>query len=251
LPYRTFRRKVATSFFAPFIVAMSVLATVVLWRFQTQADNAKWVEHSDGVIVLAMDTKVQLRELQAATREYLLTSDESYLSDFDDARKYLRRNLTLLAAQVADDPQQETRLLRIDDLASTWMKALDALLRKHVSMEVWKSALSATDTQAQAVLKLLDGFVSMQRNVRAERVEVQTREYYLVLVAVPVLSGLIMIFLSYWGWREIEVATEQFREALDSTERARREADETLSLARDAMGLNYFRAAGVGAGGGR
>lgn len=234
MPYRTFRRKVATSFFAPFIVAMSVLATVVLWRFQTQADNAKWVEHSDGVIVLAMDTKVQLRELQAATREYLLTSDESYLSDFDDARKYLRRNLTLLAAQVADDPQQETRLLRIDDLASTWMKALDALLRKHVSMEVWKSALSATDTQAQAVLKLLDGFVSMQRNVRAERVEVQTREYYLVLVAVPVLSGLIMIFLSYWGWREIEVATEQFREALDSTERARREAETARVKAEDA-----------------
>ena len=204
---------------------MSVLATVVLWRFQTQAVNAKSVEHSDGVILLAMDTKVQLRELQAAMREYLLTSDQTYLSDFDDARKNLRRNLTMLAARVSENPQQEARLLRIDDLASTWIKALDALLRKHVSIEVWKPALSATDTQAQSVLKLLDGFVSTERGVRAERVEVQTKEYYLVFVAVPLLSGLVMVFLSYWGWREIEIATEEFRRALDGAERARHEAE--------------------------
>jgi tryptophanyl-tRNA synthetase len=35
------------------------------------------------------------------------------------------------------------------------------------------------------------------------------------------------------------------------SERARQEADETLARAREAMGLNYFRGAGVGAGSGR
>jgi signal transduction histidine kinase/ActR/RegA family two-component response regulator len=234
LPYREFRRKLAASFFAPFIVTMSVLAMIVLWRFQTQATNAKLVEHSDRAIVLAMDTEVQLREVQAALREYLLTIDERYLSDFDDARKKLRMNLTMLAAQVADDPQQEHRVLKIDDLSSTWVKALDSLLRKQVSAELKKRALAATDAQAQAVLNLLDNFVSIERRIRTGRVNVQTREYYLVFVAVPLLSGLIMIFLSYWGWREIAIATNQFREALDNTERARRGAEEARGKAEEA-----------------
>jgi signal transduction histidine kinase/CheY-like chemotaxis protein len=83
-------------------------------------------------------------------------------------------------------------------------------------------------------LKLLDRLVSTERAVRAERVEIQTKEYYLVFVAVPLLSGLVMVFLSYWGWREIEVATEEFRRALDSAERARHEAEEARMKAESA-----------------
>ncbi|MGA8566953.1 MAG: CHASE3 domain-containing protein, partial [Candidatus Binataceae bacterium] len=81
MPYRAFKRNLTASYFAPLILTLSVLAGVVLWRFQNQASIMGWVEHSDQVILRVKDVELEVREMQSALHGYLLTSDKRYLTE--------------------------------------------------------------------------------------------------------------------------------------------------------------------------
>ena len=109
MPYRAFRRNLTASYLAPFVITLFVLVSIVLWRFQNHASIAGWVEHSDQVILRVKDTELELHEMQSLLRGYLLTSDNQYLADFGDARAALGKNITTLAALVADNQVRSRR----------------------------------------------------------------------------------------------------------------------------------------------
>ena len=111
MPYRAFRRNLTASYFAPFIIAMAMLAAIILWRFQSQVSLTNWVEHSDQVTLHVKDMEIKLREMQLAYRGYLLSRDERYLVELGDTQRVFGENLAKIAALVADNTDQEQRLL--------------------------------------------------------------------------------------------------------------------------------------------
>jgi signal transduction histidine kinase/ActR/RegA family two-component response regulator len=225
LPYRAFRRSLTASYFAPFVITLSVLAGIVLWRFHEQASITRWVEHSDQVMLHVMDAEVALHEMQAAVRGYLLTSDKTYMDKFYDSHDALRKNITLIAAMVADNPEQEQRLLEISDLSLKWTKALESLFGQEAAQDAAKQTVAQSDVQARALLDSLAKLQAAEHQLRAKRAGLQKAEYYVVFLLIPILSAVVIAFLSYWGWRQIQVATEDFHQALDTAERARKEAE--------------------------
>ena len=76
MPYRAFRRKLTASFFAPFILVLTLLAVFVLWGIDNQVSLTRWVEHSDQVMVRAKDAEIELRDMQIAYRGYFFISAE-------------------------------------------------------------------------------------------------------------------------------------------------------------------------------
>ena len=233
LPYRAFKRNLTASYFAPFILTLSVLAGVVLWRFQNQASITGWVEHSDQVILRVKDVELELREMQSGLHGYLLTSDKRYLTELGDARDALGKNIAIISALVADNPGQEQRVLEISDLKGTWNEAIESLISQRAGGQPNKEALAEAQTRAQAVFNSLENLIAAEHQLRVQRAARQTTEYYVVFVLVPVLTAVVMVFLSYWGWRQIQLATEQFHEALDTAERARDAAEKASASGRE------------------
>ena len=234
MPYRAFNRNLTASFLAPFIITLSVLAAVVLWRFQYQASITSWVEHSDQVILRVKDIELELREMLSGLHEYLVTSDKRYLTELGDARDAFGKNITKLASLVADNRSQEQRVLDINDLKGTWTEAIDSLLSQKADSQPTKQALAEAEARGRAVFNSLEDFIAAEEQLRVQRATRQRTEYYVVFVLVPALTAIVMIFLSYWGWRQIQLATARFHAALDTAERARDAAEKASAAAEKA-----------------
>jgi signal transduction histidine kinase/ActR/RegA family two-component response regulator len=234
VPYRAFNRNLTASFLAPFIITLYVLAAVVLWRFQYQASITSWVEHSDQVILRVNDIELELREMLSGLHEYLVTSDKRYLTELGDARDAFGKNITKLASLVADNPSQEQRVLDINDLKGTWTEAIDSLLSQKAGSQPTKQALAEAEARGRAVFNSLEDFIAAEEQLRVQRATRQRTEYYVVFVLIPALTAIVMIFLSYWGWRQIQLATARFHAALDTAERARDAAEKASAAAEKA-----------------
>jgi signal transduction histidine kinase/ActR/RegA family two-component response regulator len=234
LPYRAFKRNLTASYFAPFILTLSMLAGVMLWRFHDQASITGRVEHSDQVILRVKDIELELREMQSGLRGYLLTSDRRYLTELGDARDALGKNITKLASLVADNSSQEQRVLEINDLKEAWTEAIDSMLTQKAVSQVHKDSLAEVQARASALFTSLESFIAAEHQLRIQRAARQRIEYYVVFVLVPALTALAVIFLSYWGWHQIQLATAQFHAALDTAERARDAAEQAGAAAEKA-----------------
>ena len=225
MPDQSFERKLAASYFAPLVITLSLLAAVVLWRFYNQASSAGWVEHTDQVILRIHITELELREMQSAFSGYLLTSDKRYLTDLGNARDALEKNIEIIAALIAENSDQGQRLLEINDLKGTWIKAIESLIRRTDRGKNTREAVAEAHAQAQTVFNSLEKFIAEQHQLRAQRAAHQATEYYVSSVLLPLLTLFVIVYLGYWGWRQIQLAVVQFDEALDIAERARDEAE--------------------------
>jgi len=225
LPYRAFKRNLTVSYFAPVVISLSVLAGIGLWAFHSQASITSRIEHSDQVILGIKDIELEVREMQTATRGYLLTSDKADLSELGDARDALEKNISKISGLVADNPIQEQRLIRIVDLKRAWINAVESLISQRTAGQFNKESFAQGHARSRAIVKALEDFIRAEHQLRARRMSRQTTAYYVVLVVIPLLSAFVMVLLSYWGWHQIQLATEQFRQALDKAEQARREAE--------------------------
>jgi signal transduction histidine kinase/CheY-like chemotaxis protein len=234
LPYRAFKRTLTVSYSAPFIIALSLLAAIVLSRFRYQASITGWVEHSDQVLLQIKDAELESREMQAALRGYLLTSDKGFLTELGDARNALGKNIAIIAALVTDNADQERRVSEIDEAKRIWTKAIDSLLFRRADGQFSKEAFAELQKRAEAVFGSFEALIAAERQLRSARARRQMTHYQVVFVLVPFLIVVVIVFLSYWGWREIQLATKQLREALDTAESARREAERASARAEEA-----------------
>jgi signal transduction histidine kinase/CheY-like chemotaxis protein len=231
VPYRAFRRNLTASYFVPFVVAIAVLAAVVLWRIQDQALLTGWIEHSDNVLLRARSAELEIRNLQLAFEGYSLTPAQGYLGEMAGARKAFAKDLADIGALVADNPDQELRVFKIVELKESWLKAMERLIAQRGTAPLSTDALTDIRAQADGVFDSLEDFNAAERDLRVSRANHQKGQYQVLFVLVPFLIVLVMAALSYWGWRQIQKATDQFHEALDAAELARAQAEQASTRA--------------------
>jgi signal transduction histidine kinase len=225
VPYRAFRNKLTASYIAPFVIALAVLAGIILWRLADQVSINRWVEHTDRVILTAKDTELALRDVQLSYRAYLQSSDKRYLSEFAGARSEFEGDLSKMAAEVADNAEQLQRLRKINDLQEHWFKTIDTLIGRKDNRQLTAGDLVQVRSYAEAIFGALEDFIADENRFRSVRAARQESEYRIIFILVPLLSGLAVLFLGYYGWRQIQLASEQFYEALEIAESARIEAE--------------------------
>ncbi len=225
MAYRAFQRNLTASFFAPFVIALVFLAAVVLWQVQNQSAVTGWVEHSDEVMLLAKNGQLGVRNIQVAYRGYLLSPQESFLTTLNGERSLLNKNLSELSALVADNPDQEQILVKTTELKEAWTEAIERSLAQKDGGQNHPDAVTRMQPQADAVFNALEDFFSAEQHLRAQRSASQKASFRLLFFLVPLLSVIVMAVLSYWGWRQIQLATRQFNEALNNAERARADAE--------------------------
>src|SRR3984893_851399 len=207
------------------MIALAVLAGIILWRIADQVSINRWVEHTDRVILTAKDTELALRDVQLSYRAYLQSSDKRYLSEFAGARSEFEGDLRKMAAEVADNAEQLQRLRKINDLQEHWFKTIGTLIGRKDNRQLTAEDLVQVRSYAEAVFNALEDFIADENRLRSVRAARQESEYRIIFILVPLLSGLAVLFLGYYGWRQIQLASEQFYEALEIAESARIEAE--------------------------
>ena len=242
--YREFKSRLTAGYLAPFVIALAVLAGIILWRLGDQIALNQWVEHTDRVILNAKDTQLALRGVQLSYRAYLQSSDRRYLAELAEAQRELDSAFKRVAAAVADNPDQLQRLSKINDLTERWATTTKSLIDRKDHHQFKAEDLVGLRRQADSVFDALGDFIAAENALRVHRASRQAAAYRVIFVLVPLLSALAVTFLGYWGWRRIQVAGEQFREALDTAERARAEAEHARNEAEnDRVETNRARTA--------
>lgn len=225
MPYRAFRKNLTTSYFAPFVIALAVLSGIILWRLADQVSINRWVEHTDRVMLDAKDAELDLRDLQLKYRIYLQSPAPQTLTSYREARDTFIRDLTRTATEISDNPAQQQRVQKIDGLTDRWLKTIDALVSRPGDEQSHVAEISEIRNSADAIFKALEDFIDAENRLRLTRAARQAAAYRIIFILVPLLSALVVVYLGYYGWRQIVQASEQFHEALEVAERARREAE--------------------------
>lgn len=92
------------------LVAMSGLS---LWLVRQARDADRLISHTLTVTNVIAAIRGDIRRAESGERGYLLTSDEAYLQDYQDAIQVLPVRVNQLAALIADRPAQNIRLERL------------------------------------------------------------------------------------------------------------------------------------------
>jgi signal transduction histidine kinase/ActR/RegA family two-component response regulator len=208
---------------------MALLAGIVLWRVNAQISSETWVEHTYVVKGYAKDAQIDLRDMAVATRSYWLSSDKRYLAKFQDADRNFGSNLAGISALVTDNPPQGQRLLEVSNLKGAWIGSIQTLMAQANGNQAATSRLDQTDIQLQAASNVLNDIVDEEGGLLRERISRVKAEDRLIFILVPLLFGLGAAVLSYWGWREIDRASQRFAAALTRAEDANRAKDYFLA----------------------
>jgi len=226
VPYRAFRLKLSAGFFAPFALALLMLVAFVLWGIDNQAAITSWIEHSDQVMLRAKDAEVELRDMQMATRGYFFISPAPrHLTHFEDARAAFNKDLSELVTLVADNPGQEALLTKVTESRDALVETVEQLIARRSAGPITEADVMPAQDRARAVYGGLEDFMGAEQQLRTLRAASQRHAYRILFASVPLVSIIVMMILSYWGWRQIQIATEQFHVALDNAEQARAEAE--------------------------
>jgi signal transduction histidine kinase/ActR/RegA family two-component response regulator len=227
-----FRWKLSARYLAPFIIAMGVLTAILLWRIETQVAAADWVEQSDRVIASCKDAELEVRRIQLGLRGFVNAPNQRCANEISVGRRELARNLARVASLVAYNPEQEARLLQITDLKENWLKSIEGVIRQGHGTD--PDPLASTRNQTRALFSAMEDMIAAEYQIRARRSMLQNEENRLFIILVPLLSAAVTLFLSYWGWRQIQAARQQFGAALTVAEEAKAKA-EKASRAKDSF----------------
>ncbi|HVA80956.1 MAG TPA: CHASE3 domain-containing protein, partial [Candidatus Binataceae bacterium] len=182
MPNPEFRWKLTLGYLIPCVIAMAISAAILLWRVRTQLSITGWIQRRDQVILRAKDAELEMRDIQVAFRSYLLSPSKQYLADLGNAQIGLAVSLARMAALVANDPDQERRVVEISDLKENWTKVIDGLIGQRDRGQSGIETFSEIRPEGQAVFGSLENFIAAEHQLRALRNAQQIEEIRLLFV---------------------------------------------------------------------
>jgi PAS domain S-box-containing protein len=112
-----------------FALALLILALVAdaglsIYNIREVANSVQWVSHTQEVLAKLEEVLSTLKDAETGQRGYLLTGDRSYLEPHEQAVARVPGQLTQLRQLIADNPGQTVRLLRLEQLVTERLNAL-------------------------------------------------------------------------------------------------------------------------------
>ena len=116
-----FRRVLARNVAVP--LGVGVLSSLVFVAMIVYLVNVlTWVEHSERVIGDANQISKMSAEMETGMRGYIITKDEAFLAPYKSAAPRIEAELDSLLEEVSDNPQQVTRLRKVQAAQKLWQQ---------------------------------------------------------------------------------------------------------------------------------
>ncbi len=204
---------------AVLVVLVGVLIAEIAFLQRLQ----EHVDHTDVVIGRTHLVERLVTERESALRGYLLTRDVSFLEAYHDAAQALGPALDDLRALVSDNPAQGERLRRLVAAERAW----DDRAQAFAAGESVPGGLPGNEQAMALVRGIAEGFVAVEDGLRATRQQRAKRAAKAVVWTAGGLAILLGATLAFGARRQVRRAARVFSSALDRSERARAELEES------------------------
>jgi PAS domain S-box-containing protein len=220
---------------------MALLIAALLAQLQALLGATELVDHTDAVIAQANSVQRLLIDLETGVRGYLLTGDRVYLEPYNQARGSIDAATADLAQMIADNPEQQQRLAAIEGEYARWNDEAQRLLALRDSGGAYQS--SENNLRGKQIMDALRAeiarFIADEMMLRDERVRaVQTTTRLIVGggVALLLLLGALLAFVSL---RQVRAVAQSYRGALEAAQAeamARQASEEHLRVTLASIG---------------
>ncbi|CUI08337.1 methyl-accepting chemotaxis protein [Massilia antarctica] len=107
------------------IVAIILFLLILAYNnFSKMSEASRWDRHTLEVLLETNKIATNVLEIQAEVRGYLLTGEERFLTPQIDEEKSLLENVQRALRLTADNPVQNARIRKLDDMTATWLKTV-------------------------------------------------------------------------------------------------------------------------------
>jgi signal transduction histidine kinase len=154
-------------------VLLLVVGAASVWSLLRTQDYDRWVEHTQTVIEKTDEAMSLTLEAQSGERGYMITGDPDYLDRYAPAVAVLPRKLQELSELVADNPDQEGRVVALRgavDKRLVTLRAVVALFRSGQHDTAYALVRSGRGYAQMAVIRdIVFRLESEERRLLAER----------------------------------------------------------------------------------
>ena len=103
------------------LLALFVAASVVnLTSLRRENDTRAWSSHTYVVLLTLANVNDDAQSRQVAARGFLLNQSDAEYADFETADRNLVQSMTTLRRLTADNPLQQSRIDRLQDMLDRW-----------------------------------------------------------------------------------------------------------------------------------
>ncbi|RZL98360.1 MAG: hypothetical protein EOP68_25505, partial [Sphingomonas sp.] len=238
----TFRGLLLRSVVLPFLL-MAVVAALLVWQVGRLRAAAAAVDHTDRVLALLYQFKLQIIDMQSSVRGYLYTrGDPAFLAPYDGARAAVDPTYEDLLRLTADRPGAQRQLAAIGPQYREYVRRLDARVAAgRAGQYELPPDFQAFATQIADLRARIRALVADETALRADRNARAERESRLAMLGgggVVLIAGVAAAYMSQARLRQLaqsyEAALAQSAELSRTLERRveERTAEVTRSNAR-------------------
>ncbi|PKG40150.1 hybrid sensor histidine kinase/response regulator [Psychromonas sp. Urea-02u-13] len=119
--YLSIRNKIIISALIPMLL-MAIIAAMVYINIEKTISTAKWVEHTHSVTAEGHQLVKLMLDMETGIRGYLITSNPTFLTPLNQAKRAWVRHIEELKRKVADNPVQVARVIEIEQLQKKWLR---------------------------------------------------------------------------------------------------------------------------------
>jgi PAS domain S-box-containing protein len=186
------------------LIALLLLGSATLGYLNTKRldEDVAWVAHTHEVLDLASDVLRTLVDAETGERGFIITGKDDHLRPYESARQRLGGLLATLREKTADNPTQQERIQRLQDLTSRRMNRLTtgiALRRKSLAEAQAFVGTGEGTAQMDTIRAVVADIVRTEHELLETRQQ-QSRRSYLVAqtsTAVTAALGLAMVAAFY------------------------------------------------------
>lgn len=106
------------------VALLFVLVSSAISATDSDAEAEAWKSHTLEVLVTTQRLLSAVQDAETGQRGYLLTSENRYLTPYEAGVTAARAELAKLKQQTADNPKQQQRLARLDELTAAKLREL-------------------------------------------------------------------------------------------------------------------------------
>jgi signal transduction histidine kinase/DNA-binding response OmpR family regulator/CHASE3 domain sensor protein len=183
------------------LVTIAVFVALIAYLVNTM----NWAEHSERVIGQANEMLRLAVERQSSVRAYLITGDETFLSEYEDGGPKFKTQIEALQESVSDNPAQVVRLRQIEGIQQRWANYEEVLIdARRRGLDYQKAVTSGRGkNEFDETRRQFSDFLDVELSLRQQRSEA-TRRVTTTLVGVFLLFSLTVSGLLAWmGRREL------------------------------------------------
>jgi diguanylate cyclase (GGDEF)-like protein/PAS domain S-box-containing protein len=211
-------RRIIAGFLLAIVIssAAGILIYRVAMRFR---ENRNHVQRSDQVLGVLQDLSAALDRAESTTRVYVITGDDSYIPQYENALTEVRGSVGSLQSLVADNPKQRELLDQLKPHLAHGRQVMESLVQMRRTQGLEAVLMSVDPAANRRELETIQGLIGSMRDQehavleqRRQQYDASVRRTSALFAAGIVTQCILLLLICIVFWRDAAYRERAARE---------------------------------------